>query len=115
MEGVSSLANRLAVRFSPVLIEAVASDLEQVTQLDLTLTGLSNYRELTVFRDFLRTEVTGVLSVRQTRVRLDAISLSVEFQGNANRFLNRVLNHENLPFPMEALQTEEGGLVLSVQ
>ena len=75
--------------------------------LDITLKGLSSYKQFRVFRDFLRRDVSGVKSVRQTRVRKDAISIAVEFEGDRKSFVERILNHENLPFLVK-LEKDEG-------
>jgi len=113
IEAMEGLSGRIAVRFAPAMIQAAVSEQEKVVRLLVTVKDLHNYREFTIFRDFLRNEVTGVLSVIQKRIRLDSISIEVKFRGNAFRFLNRVLNHENLPFPMSAEQTEKGEIILS--
>jgi len=57
----------------------------------------------------------GVKSVRQIRVRKNSISIAVEFQGDRYRFLDRVLNHENLPFHLNIAETEEGNILLKVE
>ena len=75
--------------------------------LDITLKNLSSYKQFRVFRDFLIRDVSGVKSVRQTRVRKDAISIAVEFEGDRNSFVERVLNHDNLPFLVKLEQGEE--------
>jgi hypothetical protein len=64
-----------------------------------------------MFRDFLRRDVEGVKSVRQTKVRKDSISIAVEFQGDKNRFVERVTSHENLPFLLR-LDHDEGERIL---
>ena len=83
--------------------------------LEITLKGLSSYKQFRVFRDFLRRDVSGVKSVRQTRVRKDAISIAVEFQGDRKSFVERVLNHENLPFLVKLDQGEEEEILLRVE
>jgi hypothetical protein len=83
--------------------------------LDITLKGLSSYKQFRTFRDFLRRDVSGVKSVRQTRVRKDSISVAVEFQGEKKRFVERVLNHENLPFLVKLDQGEDEGIVFRIE
>ena len=58
--------------------------------------------------------VAGVNSVRQIRVRKNSISIAVEFQGERSEFVQRVLNHEKLPFAINLDKTEEGGLAFTV-
>jgi hypothetical protein len=83
--------------------------------LEITLKGLSSYKQFRAFRDFLRRDVSGVKSVRQTRVRKDAISVAVEFQGDRKRFVERVLNHENLPFLVKLDPGEDEEIVLRIE
>ena len=91
----------------PAIIQTVASAQEEINRFSITLTHLSTYKQFRVFRDFLRREVTGVKSVRQTRVRKNSVSIVVEFQGGKDRFFERVLTHENLPFSLSIDQAEE--------
>jgi hypothetical protein len=79
------------------------------------LKDLDSLKRFRIFRDFLRRDVVGVKSVRQTRVRKNSISIAIEFQGERNRFLDSVLNHENLPFPLNVVQTKEGEILLSIE
>ena len=82
--------------------------------LDITLKGLSSYKQFRVFRDFLRRDVSGVKSVRQTRVRKDAISIAVEFEGDRESFVERILNHDNLPFLVKLEQGEEEEILFRI-
>ena len=107
-ETLERVVKFLAARISPAIIRFAASDYEKVQYLQITLKGLSAYKQLRAFRDFLRRDVSGVKSVRQTRVKKNSISILVEFQGDRNRFLNRVLNHEDLPLSLNLDQAEEG-------
>jgi hypothetical protein len=107
MEATERLANQLAAKLTPAIIRYTASDRGRVRHLDITLKGLRSYKQFRAFRDFLGRDVSGVKSVRQTRVRKDSISIAVEFQGDRKRFLERVLNHENLPFLVKLDQGEE--------
>lgn len=82
--------------------------------LDVTLKGLSSYKQFRVLRDFLRRDVPGVKSVRQTRVRKDAISIAVEFEGDRKSFVERVINHDNLPFLVRLEQGEEEEILFRI-
>ena len=107
IQAIERLINRLAVRLTPSIVRFTASDRGRVRHIEITLKGLSSYKQFRMFRDFLRRDVEGVKSVRQTKVRKDSISIAVEFQGDKNRFVDRVLNHENLPFLLR-LDHDEG-------
>jgi len=107
MEAIDRVVSRLADRMTPRIIQYAASDRASVRQFEVTLRGLSSYKEFRLFRDFLSRDVVGVKSVRQTRVRKNAITIAVEFKGDRNTFLERVLRHENLPFTVN-LKPAEG-------
>ena len=115
IETLERLVDHLAERLTPTIVRTVRFDHEKVHQFEITLKDLDSLKRFRIFRDFLRRDVVGVKSVRQTRVRKNSISIAVEFQGERNRFLDSVLNHENLPFPLNVVQTKEGEILLSIE
>jgi len=115
IETLERLVDRLADRLTPTIVRTVRFDHEKVHQFEITLKDLNSLKRFRIFRDFLRRDVVGVKSVRQTRVRKNSISIAIEFQGERNGFLDSVLNHENLPFPLNIVQTKEGEILLSIE
>ena len=115
MEILQGPVNRIAATLSPCIIRAVASEHGEIHQLEVTLAGTSRPKQFWVFRDFLRDEVIGVKSVIPSRIRGNSISATVEFQGDGEKFINRVLKHENLPYPLHLGQAEEGEIVFSLE
>jgi hypothetical protein len=114
---ISSLdetVSRIADRLAPCVARNTASKEMKTTKLLIEVIGLRSFREIRALRDFLKTEVAGVKLVRQTRVKKHSTSMTVEFEGNPETFLERTLRHENLPFPMETVETQEGRIVFSV-
>jgi len=114
-EALVKLATHLAISMTPAIIQAAGSEHQKIYVLEVTLTGLKTYRQFMDFRDFLRKEVAGVKSVKQTRVRKDSISIEVGFEGNENKFLESVINHEKLPFLLDFSRTEDGKLIFEVE
>ena len=53
--------------------------------------------------------------MRQTRIRGDAMSISVEFTGDREQFLDRATTHENLPFDVELKINEDGEIEIKIQ
>ena len=115
ISALDKAVNYLAARLIPAIIRVAASDEKKVRHLEITLKGLDTYKHFRVFKDFLSKEVKGVINVRQTRVRKNSMSIDVEFQGDGNKFLDRVLNNENLPFPVDVYRTEEGEILLEIE
>ena len=115
IETLERLVEHLAERLTPTIVRTVRYDHEKIHQFEITLKGLTSLKQFRVFRDFLRRDIIGVISVRQTRVRKNLISIAVEFQGDRNGFLDSILNHENLPFPLNVLQSKEGEILLRIE
>jgi len=110
MEALGTLADGLAARMAPAITRSVTAR-RSGNQLEVLLKGLGSYREFRVLRDFLRRDVSGIESVRQTRVRKDSITIVIQYQGDKNRLLDRILNHEKLPFPLEVNYTKEDRII----
>lgn len=115
IETLKKLVKHLAIRLTPAIIKAAGPAREESVVLEATLTGLKTYRQFIDFRNFLRKDVTGIKSVKQTRVRKDSISLEIEFEGDGNKFLERIMNHENLPLLLDFNQTEDEKIIFEVQ
>jgi len=107
--------NRIAATLCPCIIRAVASEHGEIHRLEVMLAGTSGPKQFWVFRNFLRDEVVGVKSVIPSKIRGNSISATVEFQGDGEKFINRVLKHENLPYPLHLAQAEEGEIVFSLE
>jgi hypothetical protein len=114
IETIDRAAKLLAARLTPTIIRVSVSDQEMLNRVEITIKGLTNFRQFSLLRDFLRKDVTGVKSVRQTRIRKDSISIAIEFTGDKYELLDRVLNHENLPMELSLHQTGEGEILLTV-
>ncbi|MBW2204523.1 MAG: hypothetical protein JRF52_10625 [Deltaproteobacteria bacterium] len=115
IETLQGPVNRIAATLCPCIIRAVASEHGKIHQLEVTLAGTSRPKQFWVFRDFLRDEVIGVESVIPSKIRGNSMSATVEFQGDGAKFINRVLKHENLPYPLHLGQAEEGEIVFSLE
>jgi hypothetical protein len=115
IESVEKVINKIAIRMIPPIIKAMEPPEENIQQLEISLKGLKNFQQFRAYRDFLKKEIEGVKSVRQTRIRGDAMSISVEFTGDREQFLDRATTHENLPFEVELKIDEDGEIVIKIQ
>lgn len=111
---IENQVNRLAERLAPSIIRSAADDYSKIYMLEITLKGLRNFRDFRTFREFLNRDVKGVESVKQTRVKRNSMSIAIEFQGDMDKFLNRILNHQDLPFPLNLQKSEEGEVFLDI-
>jgi hypothetical protein len=107
--------NNLASRLTPEIMTAIELPETETAQLSLTLKGLRSFRQFGEFKDFLEKKVPGVKSVRQTRLRGNSVSVAVEFLGDEKKFVERVSNHEKLPFKADWAMTEEGKIVVLIR
>lgn len=114
-EEIEILVNNLVSKLTPAIIKTAGSGPEETQTLEVILTGLKTYRQFMDFRDFLVKNVTGVKSVKQTRVKKDSIYMEVQFKDDENKFMERVLNHANLPFLLDHSLTEEGTILIEVK
>jgi hypothetical protein len=114
IETIDRAVRLLAARLTPTIIRVRAFDQEMINRFEITVKGLNSFKQFRLLRDFLRRDVTGVKSVRQTRIRKDSISIAIEFTGDKYELLDRVLNHENLPWELNFHQTGEGEILLTV-
>jgi hypothetical protein len=115
VETIGMAVNNVASRLSPEIMMAIELPEAKITQLALTLKGLRSFRQYRDFKDFLEKNVPGVKSVRQTRVKGNSMSVAVEFLGDEEKFLNRVSNHENLPFKADLAKTEGGEILVLIR
>ncbi len=114
LETIDRAVRLLAARLTPTIIRVRAFDHETINRFEITIRGLTNFKQFSLLRDFLRRDVTGVKSVKQTRIRKNSISIAIEFTGDKYELLDRVLNHENLPLELNLHQTEENDILLTV-
>jgi hypothetical protein len=115
IESVENVISKIAIRMIPPIIKAMEPPEENIQQLEISLKGLKNFQQFRAYRDFLKKEIEGVKSVRQTRIRGDAMSISVEFTGDREQFLDRATTHENLPFDVELKINEDGEIEIKIQ
>jgi hypothetical protein len=108
VETIERLVNSVTARLSPKILSAIQSKEATLNQLELVLQGVSNFKQFREFKDFLENRITGVESVKQTRIKDNAMYISVEYFGDEKKFLDMISTQESLPFATEVKKTEEG-------
>ena len=108
VETIERLVNNVAARLSSGITSAIHSEEVTLNQLGLVLQGVRNFSQFRVFKDFLENEISGVESVKQTRIRDNDMFISVEFFGDEKRFLDTISTQKSLPFATDVKKTEEG-------
>ncbi|MCP4680911.1 MAG: hypothetical protein GY864_01090 [Desulfobacterales bacterium] len=115
IDTLDRLVNYLAARLTPIIIQDAVVGHDKINDFEITLAGLTSHRQFVVFRDFLKNDVSGVQSVKQTRISKNSISMGVEFQGERNRFLDSVLKHDKVPLFLALEETGEGGILFKIK
>ncbi len=112
---IERAVGHVAGRLSPEIMMAIERPQAKTTQLFLTLKGIRSFKDFAAFKDFLEKRVAGVKSVKQTRVKGDSVSVSVEYLGDEVSFLDSVSKHEGLPFLADLEKTEEGEILVFIR
>ena len=115
VETIERLVNNVAARLSPRISSTIHSEEATLNQLELVLQGVRNFSQFRVVKDFLENEISGVESVKQTRVRDNAMFVSVEFFGDEKRFLDMISTQKSLPFATDVKSTEEGEIYVLIR
>ena len=115
VETIERLVNNVAARLSPRISSTMQSKEATLNQLELVLQGVRNFNQFRMFKDLLENDISGVESVKQTRVRDNAMSVSVEFFGDEKRFLDMISTQKSLPFVTDVKKTEEGEIFVLIR
>jgi len=115
VQTMQRVIDEIASNLSPSILRALSALEAKVSRLEIAIKGLKSFRDFRTLRDFLEREVEGVKSVRQTKVKGNMISIMVEYSGDEDAFLEKVLRHEKLPFPVDVIKTEEGETVFNIR
>ena len=107
--------NRLAINLCPCILGNTNTEPQAAHKLDVTLAGISQPRQFQTFSEFLKTHVPGVKNIIPSRISDDSMSATVGFQGDRITFISRVLNHQNLPFPLHLGQTDTENILFYVE
>jgi hypothetical protein len=115
LQAIQRVIDEIASTLSPSILRTLSTLPTEVNRLEIALKGLKSFRDFRILRDFLEKEVEGVKSVRQTKVKGSMIWVMVEYVGDEDALIEKVLRHENLPFPVDVIKTEEGEVVFNIR
>ena len=115
MEGIERAINNIVKRLIPAITKAFEMEKSSIHYMRITLKGLMSFKQFREFEGFIKNDIKGVGLVRQTRVKGNSISISVEFSGAEDKFLDMMLGHENFPFQADVSKTEEGEIIINIR
>lgn len=112
---IHRLARALVAQVSSCIMKEVSEKQGKVHELKITLDGVNSYTQFITLSAFLEQKVQGVESVIPSRIKQDAVSALVTFQGDKKLFITRVLNHPERPFPVHVSQDMGGVIRFSIE
>ncbi|MCF8142455.1 MAG: DUF2066 domain-containing protein [Deltaproteobacteria bacterium] len=112
---LEEVVNRAAATFCPCIKGSFVSGGGGILPLTVTLAGMKMPKEFWRFSDFLKEEVVGVISVIPSRIQGNTMSATVEFQGDRDTFIHRILTHPKRPFPLRFDPIEQEAVIFNLE
>ena len=97
----------------PDILKVFKKEEEKVSRFDIKLTGLDSLRQVMNFITFIKEKINGVVSVLQARIAHGSITISVEFSGSRNTFIQKIKSSPEVPFAVEIVTDETGALSIT--
>ncbi len=107
--------NKLADELCPCILKNINTTPQETQQLDITLSGISQPKQFRSFVDFLKSHVPGIKTIIPSRITEDSMSATIDFQGDRIAFISRVLNNQDLPFPLHLGQTDTESILFYLE
>ncbi len=114
MNALDRAINNIAVQFGPQIVKAFGKKDEETNKILITLMDAKSFEEFRLFRNFLDKEVGGIKSAVQSRIKGNSITVSVEFSGTRDAFVNKLKGRSGSTV-REGADTEGGGLVIEIE
>jgi hypothetical protein len=115
MNALDRAINNIAVQFGPQIIKALGKTDGESNKIDITLKDAINYEEVRVFKKFLEDEIGGIKSVVQSRIKGNSITMSVEFFGVRDAFINKLKASKKFTVQADITDAEGGSLVIAIE
>jgi hypothetical protein len=112
-EGIERAVKSAAVPLADRIRESFRPSKIDPERFLLTLQGIGSFTLLQQFTRFLREDMPGVESVIQTRFKGDTVTFSIGYREGTDRFVESLLNRQDLPFPVTARKGESGEIVVT--
>jgi len=113
-EVLGRVVRKLADRLIPAMISLGSGTPAGIQHIQITLKGMRNYQEFKNLQRFLKEDLPGVQSVRQSRMSQGLLSVEVDFAGSRRQLLGRLLNQEKLPMKLVIESATDTHIILQV-
>ena len=94
----------------PDILKVFKKEEEKLSRFDMKLKGLDSLRQVSTFVAFIKEKISGVVSVLPTRITHGSITMSIEFSGSKEAFIDKIKNSTDVPFAAEIIIDETGAL-----
>jgi hypothetical protein len=115
LQPIVSIVNKAAAGLAPAVLGEFKAPEVKLAELEISLQGVKNLRQFNELMNFLEQDVTGVESVRPTKVKGNVIELSVMFKGDPDELLDRLAKQDILSFQMNLNRYSEKGIRIEVR
>jgi len=113
-ELLGQVVRKLSDRLIPSMLSLGSGTSAGVQHIQITLKGMRNYQEFKNLQQFLKEDLPGVQSVRQSRMSQGLLSVEVDFTGSRERLLSQLLNQEKLPLRLVLESATDTQIILQV-
>lgn len=100
MNPQEKILNEAVAFLTPEILMSFKKEEEKVTEFGIELRGMDSLKQVFSLISLLEKDIKGVISVVQTRIKRDVLSLSIEFTGSRETFIRRLEQSADLPFPV---------------
>ena len=94
----------------PDILKVFKKEEEKLSRFDMKLKGLDSLRQVSTFVAFIKEKISGVVSVLPTRITHGSITMSIEFSGSKEAFIDKIKDSTDVPFAAEIIIDETGAL-----
>jgi hypothetical protein len=115
LQPIVNIVNKAAAGLTPAVLGEFKAPEVKLTELEISLQGVKNLRQFNELMNFLEQDVTGVESVRPTKVKGNVITLSVMFKGDPDGLLDRLAKQDILTFQMNLNRYSDKGIRIEVR
>ena len=115
LQPIVIIINKAAAGLTPAVLGEFKAPEIKVAELEISLQGVKHLRQFNEFMNFLEQDVTGVESVRPTKVKGNVIELTVMFMGDPDGLLDLLTKQDVLSFQMNLNRYSDKGIMIEVR
>jgi len=107
--------NNIAIQFAPQIIMASGNTDDESYKIIIMLKEVKSFEDFRTFKKFLEDNIGGIKSVVQSRIKGNNITMSVEFTGARDTFINRLKDSRKFHVSTETSDSSGVDLVITIE